>query len=706
VCTVTEDALAPIDGYTWGTPEFTPDSITIDTKGGTFEIVVDNSITRDRGTLKVLKTLSNPDGASVPASFTVNYDCGVDTGGSSLTGTLSVAPGSPATVSGIPTGNSCSISEVTPTDIPGYTWGTITYSPDSSVTISEKDATYELTVGNSITRDRGTLKIEKELINNEGATVQATFRIDYDCGLDTDGSSLVGFFDVAPGTPEYVYNIPTGNTCSITEVTPEPVDNFTWMPVSYDPQSVEISTKGGTFTVKAVNTILPKSHFTDTMYCPLPADGFRLIFIQDGVTSDGKLTYRLNATNPGQYYYNVFYMGEPGAYAQLDIEVPWPFITQGAVPIQVHDDVGFTTIDGQSCYVPSESLPDYTITTQDDTEMSPSGEPIITFADYDVDSVQDFGGRTIVHVEGEVPESGMLYVTIHLDYGLKKTTDWLNQNPLGTEPNSPALNDATGVEIDDPQWYEASYSGSDTGGGSSSDSDDFNSYNAFKTNPGVGGLAIEDLATEQVYTKQDIKVRLVIPKSVKGAPGPWLEATTDEDGFYMIEYKHTGKPTNYKFEIYRGNQLLAEKTVQLKGNEFEVVDIYLDGSSGSGDPGGGGTTTGTVHVADLQGSSKVTKKSWNATVTILASGQDGLPVPGAKVSGRWTVDGTEIAAYCETMADNPNTLADETGTCSVSLSRLDNGILSVGFDVTDIFVDGWLYEFEGWITHIDVDQNQ
>ena len=38
-CTVTEDALAPISGYTWGTPTFTPSSIVISTKGGTFEIL-------------------------------------------------------------------------------------------------------------------------------------------------------------------------------------------------------------------------------------------------------------------------------------------------------------------------------------------------------------------------------------------------------------------------------------------------------------------------------------------------------------------------------------------------------------------------------------------------------------------------------------------------------------------------------------------
>jgi len=417
-------------------------------------------------------------------------------------------------------------------------------------------------------------------------------------------------------------------------------------------------------------SIVPKSHFTDTMYCPLPAEGFRLIFIQDGVTSDGKLTYKLNATNPGQFYYNVFYMGTPGSYAELDIDVPWPFITQGAVPIQVHDGVGFTTIDGQQCYVPSPSLPGYAIETYDDTELSPSGAPIITWADY---TTQDFDNFTTVHVAGEVPESGLLYVTIHLDYGLKKTSDWLNLNPLGTEPNSEALNNVTGVKIGDPQWYTASYSG--TGG--QGDSDDFNSYNAFKKNPGVGGNAYKDLATDQVYTGQDIKVRLVIPKSVKNRPAPWLEATTDEDGFYMIEYKHTGKPTNYKFQVYRGNELIVEKTVELQGNEFELVDIYLnDGST---------TPESSVHVGAMDSAAGGNKRAWNATVRILAVDGNEVPMAGANVSLLWSIggDGT-MPALCVT---------DVTGWCEVTV-KLENSIGSITFTVTDIGLEGYVYKAE------------
>src|SRR5206468_2567274 len=99
---------------------------------------------------------------------TVNYDCG-----GSFTGQVSVSPGSPATVPGIPTGSTCSVTEVTPTAILGYTWGTITYSP-TSVSVATKGSTFSITVGNSITRDRGSLTIVKKVVNDNGGTATVT----------------------------------------------------------------------------------------------------------------------------------------------------------------------------------------------------------------------------------------------------------------------------------------------------------------------------------------------------------------------------------------------------------------------------------------------------------------------------------------------------------------------------------------------------
>ena len=117
-CTVSEPALTPIPGFTWGTPVVSGSPATIGT-GTTVEVTVANSITRDTGTLTIAKTLSNPDNAGVPASFTINYDCGTG-----YTGSVAVAPGGSQTVSGIPTGNTCTVSEAALAPIQGFTWGT------------------------------------------------------------------------------------------------------------------------------------------------------------------------------------------------------------------------------------------------------------------------------------------------------------------------------------------------------------------------------------------------------------------------------------------------------------------------------------------------------------------------------------------------------------------------------------------------------
>lgn len=148
-CTVSEPTLptAPT-GWTFGTPSISgsPATVTKGTADTAVAVSVANSISRDSGTLTIAKTLSNPDGATVPASFTINYNCGTG-----FTGSRSVAPGGSATVPGIPTGSTCTVSEAALTPIIGYTWGTPSVSP-ASIVIGSTTGTFSLTVANSISR--------------------------------------------------------------------------------------------------------------------------------------------------------------------------------------------------------------------------------------------------------------------------------------------------------------------------------------------------------------------------------------------------------------------------------------------------------------------------------------------------------------------------------------------------------------------------
>ena len=159
--------------------------------------------TRKTGSLKISKTVSNPDGATLPATFTMDYNCGTG-----YTGQVPVAYPTPGfeTVPGIPTGNTCTVTEVAPATITDYTWGAPTYTPES-VTISEKNGTYEIVVGNSITKNRGSLVVTKT-VNWNGVTPDATKTFPIcvsgtsygpDCKLaDSDGGNLT-WDNLVPG---------------------------------------------------------------------------------------------------------------------------------------------------------------------------------------------------------------------------------------------------------------------------------------------------------------------------------------------------------------------------------------------------------------------------------------------------------------------------------------------------------------------------
>ena len=72
----------------------------------------------------------------------------------------------------------------------------------------------------------------------------------------------------------------------------------------------------------------------------MTGDQFRLIFTPDMSPA----IYKLTASNPGQFYYNVIYVGAGSTTVTLTI--PYPFVTQGAVPVHVYSDVMTATSGG------------------------------------------------------------------------------------------------------------------------------------------------------------------------------------------------------------------------------------------------------------------------------------------------------------------------------------------------------------------------
>ena len=120
-------------------------------------MTVTNSISRDKGSLKVMKEF-NALTSGFDGTFDLLVDCSVD----SFDQTVTLAAGGEETISGIPTGTTCEVTEPTlPTAPDGWTFGTPVVDPAGEVEITDKATTYTVTVTNSISREPGAIEVLK-----------------------------------------------------------------------------------------------------------------------------------------------------------------------------------------------------------------------------------------------------------------------------------------------------------------------------------------------------------------------------------------------------------------------------------------------------------------------------------------------------------------------------------------------------------------
>jgi len=275
-------------------------------------------------------------------------------------------------------------------------------------------------------------------------------------------------------------------------------------------------TVDGAVTITGNYTELPKSAVTTSSLCPFDVDSaldgqqFRLIFTQDPTNIS---TFKLTASNPGQFYYNVFYVGTPGQTAALTIDVPEPFVTQGAMPVHVYANV---SLNGE-CFIPADEIAAF--------NAQPGNNP-----DYAVNVT--------------VPDTGLVYVAIHLDYGLKKTVGY---SPYGNNAVSSTK------RIDDLTDYDFAV------GGDMTDAQTVQNQNVFKKIPGFGGIVVDG-------SDQPIEGATV---TITG-PGVYTPVSTDADGFYYLYYKHKGKDAT--FTVGCSGQLVP---VVMKANRFVEVNFVV-----------------------------------------------------------------------------------------------------------------------------------
>ena len=333
------------------------------------------------------------------------------------------------------------------------------------------------------------------------------------------------------------------------------------------------------------------------------------------------VSYKLNASNPGQYYYSVIHdvgsdFSEP---VTLSVTIPYPFVTQGARPVHVYSGqlVRGACVDtsGNPTSTACRSELDCDLGQQETCDMTCFSPPEQELASSDIQiAIEDYfdgpidprvtceeeanlcgpdgaGSCSFDVTVPEIPPSGLLYVNVHVDYGLKGTH--LDANPCndGVEDRydrgaidlefggSKALQD---TETDDgplaiPNLEAYMFSHSD---GNKEAYDIIHNVNEFKPIAGVFGMCIQSDTGDPC--PQDSTVTLLDVKS----GDILLNTETDEDGFYQLVYTHRGKPT--VFTVRLGGSYDLEQDVELHSNGWAEVIFDIDTGTTTAEVGCGG----------------------------------------------------------------------------------------------------------------------
>lgn len=287
-------------------------------------------------------------------------------------------------------------------------------------------------------------------------------------------------------------------------------------------------------------TVTPPGFVTDTMFCNFdvdpgpPGQQFHLIYTPDATASTTSLVYKLNASNPGQWYYNAFYYGPAG---NVTITIPAPFITQGAQPVHVYSAVNGAgvSLTNSSCGTAGGITP-VGIGTPYPGSASPITVPV---------------------------PAGFSYINVHVDFALKGQTNY-------TPSSTTAPIDAKNPNLGDIVKWLTNYTFSDSTGSSAT----IQNENVFKNDPGIAGFVISGNSLNPISN-------VTITISSTAIPSP-VTLHTDQDGWYQWLYKYTGKAVSFTI-VATGTDpggpgglstpFSQTQTVSLKSNGFLIVNF-------------------------------------------------------------------------------------------------------------------------------------
>jgi uncharacterized repeat protein (TIGR01451 family) len=263
---------------------------------------------------------------------------------------------------------------------------------------------------------------------------------------------------------------------------------------------------------------------TNSSLCDF-GEQFRLLFTPDmGRYSSSTPYYKLSDSNPGQFYYNVFYVND-GSTDTITMEIPYPFVTQGANPVHVYGGLFVGQENGYNCFDPTDTLAAYGFTFG-----------LGDYTDTNGDGKTGFGDVYLVEVPAEL---GFQYTNIHLDYGLEKTDGWLRKGANATSDGTGKNPAPVGVSIVDNTAH--TFKAYADGTLIPSSTDTVYNLNEFKQIRGFGGLVQAAGSLDPVVGAE---VQLI------GPGGTLIETmTTDSDGWYLSDYRHKGKAAEYTLKL-------------------------------------------------------------------------------------------------------------------------------------------------------------
>jgi hypothetical protein len=327
----------------------------------------------------------------------------------------------------------------------------------------------------------------------------------------------------------------------------------------------------------ATVTFTPPIAVTNSSLCYFDYDNnlsngrqFRRILTQD--VQNWPL-YKFQATNPGQFFYNLSLFGTPGQVKKITLELPWAFVTQGAMPVHVYDGVSLVQQSGQSCFVPGNG--------------TASIGKLVALGSYGpmTGKTGYTNPPTMVKVELTItiPPTGFAYVNQHLDDGLKGPhvdidgdgVERYNKGGVdqGTWPTTDASDPNFGKILLPELWKHTFTVFNGWASDSSIDllnpvgSDTVQNDNEFKRNPGVGGQITAGVTSDGVPVT-GATVRLISPTGAVV-----LTSATDVDGWYLLNYKHTGKAANFTIRLTKTGYPTVNTVVTLKANGFAEANF-------------------------------------------------------------------------------------------------------------------------------------